>query len=61
MLEQMVAEQGTKQPRSEQDLAKKTELRPAEVRAVLNGLSDAGLVRPLDRASPCLTFGRLTH
>jgi DNA-binding IclR family transcriptional regulator len=51
MLEQMVAEQGTKQPRSEQDLAKKTELRPAEVRAVLNGLSDAGLVRPLDRAS----------
>jgi hypothetical protein len=51
MLEQMVTEQGIKQPRSEQDLAKKTELRPAEVRAVLNGLSDAGLVRPLDRAS----------
>ena len=51
MLEQMVAEQGTKQPRSEQDLAKKTELQPAEVRAVLNGLLDAGLVRPLDRAS----------
>jgi Leucine-rich repeat (LRR) protein len=51
MLEQMITEQGTKQPRSEHDLATKAELRPAEVRAVLNDLSDAGLARPLDRAS----------
>jgi hypothetical protein len=51
MLEQMVTEQGTKQPRSEQDLAAKAGLRPAEVRAVLNGLSDAGLARTLDRVS----------
>jgi Leucine-rich repeat (LRR) protein len=48
LLEQMITEQGTKQPRSEKDLAEKAKLRPAEVRAIMNGLSDAGLARPLD-------------
>ena len=48
LLEQMITEQGTKQPRSEKDLADKAKLRPAEVRAIMNGLSDAGLARPLD-------------
>jgi formylglycine-generating enzyme required for sulfatase activity len=50
MLEQMITEQGTKQPCSEQDLAAQAQLRPAEVRAILNGLCDAGLARPLDSA-----------
>ena len=48
LLEHLITEQGTKQPRSENDLTYKTKLRPAEVRAILNGLSDAGLARPLD-------------
>lgn len=48
LLEHMITEQGTKQPISEKDLTGKTKLRPAEVRAVLNGLSDAGIARPLD-------------
>ena len=48
LLEHMITEQGTKQPRSERDLADKAKLRPAEVRAIMNGLSDAGLARPLD-------------
>jgi len=47
-LEHMITEQGTKQPRSEKDLAETAKLRPAEVRAILNGLSEAGLARPLD-------------
>jgi Leucine Rich repeats (2 copies) len=50
MLEQMITEQGTKQPRLEQELAVKAELRLAEVRAVLNSLCDAGIARPLDPA-----------
>jgi Leucine-rich repeat (LRR) protein len=48
VLEEMITEQGTKRPRSEQDLAAKAELRSAEVRAVLNGLGEAALARPLD-------------
>ncbi len=50
MLEQMITEQGTKQPRLEQELAVKAEFRLAEVRAVLNSLCDAGLARPLNPA-----------
>jgi Leucine-rich repeat (LRR) protein len=50
LLEQMITEQGTKRPRSEQSLATDAVLRPAEVRAVLNCLSDAGLARPLNPA-----------
>jgi formylglycine-generating enzyme required for sulfatase activity len=45
----MITEQGTKQPRSEQYLAAVGKLHPAEVRAILNGICDAGLARPLDR------------
>ena len=48
LLERMITEQGTKQPRSEKDLAEAAKLRPAEVRAILNGLSNAGLARALD-------------
>jgi hypothetical protein len=48
VLEQLITEQGTKRPRSEQDLASSTSLRRAEVRAVLNGLGYAALARPLD-------------
>jgi Leucine-rich repeat (LRR) protein len=50
MLEQMITEQGTKQPCSEEDLVVKAQLRPAEVRAILNSLADVGLARPLDAA-----------
>ncbi len=50
LLEHLITEQGTKQPRSEKDLANAAKLRAAEVRAILNGLSDAGLARPLDAA-----------
>jgi hypothetical protein len=49
-LEQLVTEQGTKRPRSEQELAASTELRRGEVCAVLNGLGAAALTRPLDPA-----------
>jgi hypothetical protein len=45
LLEQMITEQGTKRPRSEAQLAADTKLRRAEVRAVLNGLDEAGLSR----------------
>ena len=48
VLEQLVTEQGTKRPRSEQELAASTGLHRGEVRAVLNGLGDAALARPLD-------------
>lgn len=48
MLKGMITEHGTKQPCSEKDLAAKAQLRPAEVRAVLNALSDAGFARLLD-------------
>ena len=50
VLKQLVSEQGTKRPRSEQDLVQETRLRPGEVRAVMNGLSAAALARPLDAA-----------
>jgi hypothetical protein len=48
VLEQLVTEQGTKRPRAEQELTASTGLRRGEVRAVLNGLGDAALARPLD-------------
>jgi hypothetical protein len=48
VLEQLVTEQGTKQPRTESGLAVAANLRRGEVRAVLNGLGEAGLARPLD-------------
>ncbi len=48
VLEQLVTEQGTKRPRSEQELSAAASLRRGEVRAVLNGLADAALARPLD-------------
>ena len=50
VLKELVTEQGTKRPRSEQDLVEETRLRPGEVRAVMNGLSAAALARPLDAA-----------
>jgi len=49
MLEQMITEQGTKRPRSEEQLVADTKLRRAEVRAVLNALDEAGLARTLDK------------
>jgi hypothetical protein len=48
LLEHLITEQGTKRPRSEQELATSTHLRHGEVRAVLNGLGAAALARPLD-------------
>jgi Leucine-rich repeat (LRR) protein len=48
VLEQLITEQGTKCPRSEQELAGSTHLRRGEIRAVLNGLGSAALARPLD-------------
>jgi Leucine-rich repeat (LRR) protein len=58
VLEQLVTEQGTKRPRSEQELAVSTGLRRGEVRAVLNGLGDAALARPLD---PVAGVWELSH
>jgi CRISPR-associated protein Cas7/Csd2 subtype I-C len=49
LLERMITEQGTKRPRSEQQLVADTKLRRAEVRAVLNALDEAGLARTLDK------------
>jgi formylglycine-generating enzyme required for sulfatase activity len=48
LLEQMITEQGTKIPCSEQALVKKAKLRQGEVRAVLNSLNIAALARPID-------------
>lgn len=50
VLEQLLTEQGSKRPRSERELREATQLQPAEVRAVLNGLALAALARPLDVA-----------
>ena len=50
VLWELVTEQGTKRPRSEQELVDETGLRPGEVRAVMNGLWAAALARPLDAA-----------
>ena len=50
ILEQLITEQGTKQPRSERELAKATGLRLGEIRAVLISLAAAALARPLDPA-----------
>jgi hypothetical protein len=58
VLEQLVTEQGTKRPRSEQDLVALTRLRLGEVRAVLNGLANAALARPLD---PAQAVWELSH
>jgi formylglycine-generating enzyme required for sulfatase activity len=49
LLEQMITEQGTKRPRSEERLVADTNLRRAEVRAVLNALDESGLARTLDK------------
>jgi formylglycine-generating enzyme required for sulfatase activity len=49
LLERMITEQGTKRPRSEQQLVADTKLRRAEVRAILNALDEAGLARTLDK------------
>ena len=49
VLEQLVSEQGTKFPRSEQEIVKLCHMGRAEVRAVLNALAERGLARPLDR------------
>jgi hypothetical protein len=50
VLEQLITEQSTKRPRSEQDLMAATSLRHGEVRAALNSLGNAALARPLDPA-----------
>ena len=50
VLKELVTGQGTKWPRSEKELVEQTHLRPAEVRAVMNGFSAAALARPLDTA-----------
>ena len=50
VLSELVTEQGTKRPRSEQELVDQTGLRPGEVRAVMNGLWGTALARPLDAA-----------
>jgi Leucine-rich repeat (LRR) protein len=50
VLECMVTDQGTKQPRLEADIAAAAKLSPGEVRAVLNALAAAALARPLDAA-----------
>ena len=50
VLEKLLTEQGTKRPRSEEELVTQTHLRHGEVRAVLNGLGIAALARPLDPA-----------
>jgi hypothetical protein len=48
ILGQLLTEQGTKRPRSEEELEKCTHLRRGEVRAVLNALGADALARPLD-------------
>jgi len=50
VLEQLVTDQATKQPRKEGELIARTGLRRGEVRAVLNSLAAAALARPLDAA-----------
>ena len=50
VLGELVTEQGTKRPRSEQELVEQTGFRPGEVRAVMNGLWASALARPLDAA-----------
>lgn len=51
VLEQLLTEEATKRPRSEEELANATKLGRGDVRAVLNGLGAAALARPLTRAS----------
>ncbi len=58
VLEQLITEQSTKRPRSEEELSEATHLRRGEVRAVLNGLAAAALVRPLD---PAAAVWELSH
>jgi len=50
VLEQLITDQSTKRPRSEQDLMAAAGLRRGEIRGVLNCLADAALARPLDPA-----------
>ena len=47
----MVTDAGTKRPRSEADLAARTELDPKVVRGCLLALGNVGLVRPLDEVN----------
>ena len=56
VLKELVTEQGMKWPRSEKELVEQTHLRPAEVRAVMNGFSAAALARPLDAAQGVWEF-----
>jgi Leucine-rich repeat (LRR) protein len=49
VLEQMITSQGTKRARDEEGIVRASRLRPAEVRAVLNGLANAGLARRMDK------------
>jgi hypothetical protein len=56
VLKELVTEQGTKWPRSEKELVEQTHLRPAEVRAVMNGFSAVALARPLDAAQGVWEF-----
>jgi hypothetical protein len=48
VLEQLLTEQGTKQPKSHAEIAAATKLEPYAVLAVLNGMGKAGLARTLD-------------
>ena len=48
ILRHMITPAGTKEPKSETDLAKATETDPAAVRGCLLNLGNEGLVRPLD-------------
>ncbi len=48
VLEQLLTEQGTKQPRTQAEIATATGLESDSVLAVLNGLGIAGLARPLE-------------
>jgi formylglycine-generating enzyme required for sulfatase activity len=51
VLDQLITPHGTKRPRAEAELAEATRLSIQEVRAVLRGLHQAWLARPLDAAS----------
>jgi Leucine-rich repeat (LRR) protein len=52
LLATMITDAGTKEPRSEADLAKMTQFEPWQVRATLADLSELGLVRRLEGAVP---------
>src|SRR5262249_28557300 len=58
VLEELITAYGTRRPMAETDLASRTALRRGEVRAVMNGLTAAGLARPLDGEQ---AVGELSH